>query len=251
MNEKTNEEKREDLKQIFNNEEEEQQGKKKKAFTLIELLAVIVILAIIAIIAVPAVMKILKDARKSAAVDTTYGIAEAAANYVSQTMLKNGGNFATEDLIFNCDTDDKKCILTQPSIDELNSNGVTAYDAEIDYKGARIKGGIVTIKKGGKEIIIDGLKVNEFTCYYNIDPHTEKDKASCDKVKSNEATTTTTTTSQVGSDENGSTETGSNESGSDNNGSSETGSNENGSDNNGSDNNGSSETGSDETASGE
>ena len=59
----------------------------KKGFTLIELLAVIVILAVIALIAVPQILKVLNNARKSAAEDSVYGVAESAETYVADLLL--------------------------------------------------------------------------------------------------------------------------------------------------------------------
>ncbi|MBE6160522.1 MAG: prepilin-type N-terminal cleavage/methylation domain-containing protein, partial [Lactobacillales bacterium] len=67
--------------------------KNKKGFTLIELLAVIVILAIIALIAVPIVLNMIEDARKSAAVDSTYGYIKAVEYEIGLDELKNKNRF--------------------------------------------------------------------------------------------------------------------------------------------------------------
>ncbi len=60
---------------------------KEKGFTLIELLAVIVILAIIALIATPMVLSMIEKARKSAFMDSAYGII-AAELAVAENMLE-------------------------------------------------------------------------------------------------------------------------------------------------------------------
>ncbi|MCI9233788.1 MAG: prepilin-type N-terminal cleavage/methylation domain-containing protein [Bacilli bacterium] len=61
---------------------------KEKGFTLIELLAVIVILAIIALIATPMVLSMIEKARKSAFMDSAYGIIAAAELAVAENMLE-------------------------------------------------------------------------------------------------------------------------------------------------------------------
>ena len=56
---------------------------KKKGFTLVELLAIIVIIGIIALVATPILLKIIREAKKQAFLDTSYGIVESGYNYYS------------------------------------------------------------------------------------------------------------------------------------------------------------------------
>ena len=130
---------------------------KNKGFTLIELLAVIVILAVIALIAVPQILNILNRARKSAAEDTTSGIAKSAENYVTSFMLKNNGVFPEGTLIFECTTDG--CIL-QTELNGYNKDNLTT----LDFKGTKPTSGTITISNSGKNIIANNLNINGFTC---------------------------------------------------------------------------------------
>ena len=147
--------------------------KKKNGFTLIELLAVIVILAVIALIAVPQVLKILRQARKSAAVDTTYGIYNAVQDYVSKLLLDNGGDLPSGELVFECDNSGS-CVLENYS--ELVASGYTVEE-KIDYKGGKVKGGTIKVTENGKRIDIYDLKINGFTCEHN------NEEASCDGLE--------------------------------------------------------------------
>ena len=61
---------------------------KKKGFTLVELLAIIVIIGIIALVATPILLKIIREAKKQAFLDTSYGIVESGYNYYSTKALK-------------------------------------------------------------------------------------------------------------------------------------------------------------------
>lgn len=146
--------------------------KKRNGFTLIELLAVIVILAIIVLIAVPQVIKILNQARISAAEDTTYGIYNATQDYISEILLKNGGDFPSGELTFTCDT-------TSCKIDNFSSLS-SEYNLEekLDYKGTKVKGGKIIVSNNGTDIVINGLKVNEFVCDY------KNEKSECIKLGS-------------------------------------------------------------------
>lgn len=79
---------------------------KNKAFTLIELLAVIVILAVIALIATPIVLNIIEKAKKSAFLDSAYGMLETAKLEYTEGLLEGTSgnktyNYPFEDLNFN------------------------------------------------------------------------------------------------------------------------------------------------------
>lgn len=58
----------------------------KKGFTLLELLAVIVILAIIALITIPQIIGVIDKSKKSAFIDSAYGIIEAGKLYYMDNM---------------------------------------------------------------------------------------------------------------------------------------------------------------------
>ena len=136
--------------------------RRSKGFTLIELLAVIVILAVIALIAVPQILKILEKARLSAAEDTTYGIVKSAENYVTEFMLQNNGLFPNEELEFKCEN--KKCEL-QNAPENFNIEDLT----NLDFKGTKPTGGVVTISNNGKTVVATNLIINGFTCNYPVD----------------------------------------------------------------------------------
>ncbi len=133
---------------------------KKRGFTLIELLAVIVILAVIALIAVPQILNILNRARKSAAEDTTSGIAKSAENYVTSFMLKNNGGFPDADIAFKCSDDG--CILKNNLDDSYNTDNLTT----LDFKGTKPTSGSITISENGKKVTAYGLIINNFVCNY-------------------------------------------------------------------------------------
>ena len=59
----------------------------KKGFTLIELLAVIIILAVIALIATPVVLNVVEKAREEAAINSAYGVVDAAKLYYTESLL--------------------------------------------------------------------------------------------------------------------------------------------------------------------
>lgn len=59
----------------------------KKGFTLIELLAVIIILAVIALIATPVVLNVVDNAKKQAAVNSAYGIIDAAKYVYTESLM--------------------------------------------------------------------------------------------------------------------------------------------------------------------
>ncbi len=96
---------------------------KKKGFTLIELLAVIIILAVIALISVPIILNVIEKARKSAFLDSAYGIMETAETYYATT------------LIFE---EKPKQLFTFPG------------DKTLSFKGTRPKSGYVEINDEGR-----------------------------------------------------------------------------------------------------
>ena len=146
--------------------------KKRNGFTLIELLAVIVILAIIALIAVPMVMKILYQAKLSAAEDSTYGIYNAAQDYIAKTLLENHGDFPFKELEFTCDK--TSCKLDNYSM--LISDDVILNE-ELEYKGKKVTSGKIRILNYGNQIEIVNVKINGFICKY------ENGKADCEDEK--------------------------------------------------------------------
>ena len=159
---------------------EKNSKKNEKAFTLIELLAVIVILAIIALIAVPMIMKILNQSRKSAAEDSTYGVAETVNAYIAETMLANGTDFPTETLVFECNN--TSCELNSETKTILDNAGIQ-YKETLDIKGKKPTAGTITISNGGHTIKASGLKFGNFICSY------DGEKADCGGSNSNSNTT--------------------------------------------------------------
>ncbi len=139
---------------------------KTRGFTLIELLAVIVILAVIALIAVPQILNILNRARKSAAEDSTSGIAKSAETYVTNFMLQNSGGFPDGTVTFNCTS--SGCNL-QTALDGYNTENLTS----LEFKGTKPTSGTVTIADNGKKVTASNLNINGFTCNY------DGEKASC------------------------------------------------------------------------
>ena len=115
---------------------------KRKGFTLIELLAVIVILAVIALIATPIILNMINDARKSSAVDSSYGYIEAVEYENQMNML-----------------DDKK----YPKIEDGVDIDALSTLSKINLKGTAPTSGKVTIKSGrvtSAELCIDKYLVS-------------------------------------------------------------------------------------------
>ncbi len=99
---------------------------KKKGFTLIELLAVIVILAIIALIAVPIILNIVSRSKKSAFLDSAYGLVESAKLLYAESILDGG---LSEEKTFSFD------------------NG---KPSGLEYSGSSPKGGMLIVTPNGE-----------------------------------------------------------------------------------------------------
>lgn len=109
--------------------------KKLKGFTLIELLAIIVILAIVLVITIPVITKVVKNANKSAVIESAYGYKDAINKFYATETLKNP-NFKLEDGTYNV-SDLKNMGVsvngTEPTEGwvEINKNMVTNYCIKI------------------------------------------------------------------------------------------------------------------------
>lgn len=129
----------------------------KNGFTLIELLAVIVILSVIALISTPIILEIISKVKKSAFLDSAYGILESAKLFFTENVLEEG---FTENKTF--------------LFENGTSNG-------LGFNGTNPKGGSLTItvdgkislaihnkewcaKKNAEETSIVILKYEESTC---------------------------------------------------------------------------------------
>ena len=87
-------------------------------------------------------------------------------------MLSNGGDFPSEDLTFTCDT--TSCKLDNYAVLSSSYN----LEETLEYKGKKATDGTIKITNGGKDIVIENLKVNEFYCNH------DGEKATCDKEQS-------------------------------------------------------------------
>ncbi len=99
---------------------------RRKGFTLIELLAVIVILAVIALIAVPIILNIVSKSKKSAFLDSAYGLVESAKLLYAESILDGG---LSEEKTF--------------SFDNGKPEG-------LNYSGSGPKGGMLIITPNGE-----------------------------------------------------------------------------------------------------
>ena len=127
----------------------------KKGFTLIELLAVIVILAIIALIATPIILQIITKARRSASIDSLYGVMAAAKSTYMETLL----DAEQIELPMTVNCDGTKCEYT-------DSKTPTPKTDTVKFSGS-IPTGTFTVDKEGKiEPTAENtfIKVNGFDC---------------------------------------------------------------------------------------
>lgn len=144
--------------------------KNNKGFTLIELLAVIIILAIIALIAVPTIMGIIESSRKSAAVDSAYGAISAAELWYTETLLEKNGSIA---MAADKDKFEVKCEATGVcTVSGFAEGEVDTEKAKLKIKGDAPTGGKMTIDPtagGEAKIGVGDLKINGYTCNYELD----------------------------------------------------------------------------------
>lgn len=122
--------------------------KKLKGFTLIELLAIIVILAIVLVITIPVITKVVKNANKSAVIESAYGYKDAINKFYATETLKNP-NFKLEDGTYN--------------VSDLKNMGVSV-------NGTEPTEGWVLIEKN--EIIEYSLKFDNYVSNYDSDSGT-------------------------------------------------------------------------------
>ncbi len=99
---------------------------KRKGFTLIELLAVIVILAVIALIAVPIILNIVNKSKKSAFLDSAYGLVESAKLLYAESILDGG---LSEEKTFSFDS---------------------GKPESLNYSGESPKGGMMVLTPNGE-----------------------------------------------------------------------------------------------------
>ncbi len=143
---------------------------KNKAFTLIELLAVIVILSIIALISMPIVLNIIEAARKSAFIDTAYGLIETAKlayveEFANDKLVTKIYEYPFEELKFSGSKPDGGMIRT----DELGNVEIAIHNnrwCAIKNKGdskvtlIKYEEGTCIIKDSAKDpvILLNGEK---------------------------------------------------------------------------------------------
>ena len=141
----------------------------KKGFTLIELLAVIVILAVIALIATPVILQIITKARKSASVDSLYGVMAAAKSTYMETLLDT--KQMELPAYIECNGTDCQIYHATPKPDATNPTTYEKGDAQTAATTVKFSGSIPTgdliIDKEGKIVPTAEntfIKVNGFDC---------------------------------------------------------------------------------------
>ena len=117
----------------------------KKGFTLLELLAVIVVLAIIALIATPFVTEAINEAKKGAALNSAYGLVQAAETYYVSRLISDpyDGNIVIA-------YEDGKATVTPSSPVEFK------YTGKVPNKGS------VVISKNGT-VLLDEITFDDFS----------------------------------------------------------------------------------------
>lgn len=135
--------------------------KNNKGFTLVELLAIMVILAIIAVITVPIISKTLKDSRKSAAIDSSYGYVRAVDKLYYSKSLND------EDIV-------EDGIYT---VSELKALGVSV-DGREPLEG--------WVELEGSEVVAFSIKIGDYvvTKYRDSEIVCEKGEVQPDEVTS-------------------------------------------------------------------
>jgi len=129
----------------------------KRGFTLIELLAVLVIVSIIGLIVVPIILNIVEKARKSAFLDSAYGIMESAELYYTTSFLFD---------------------------DKPTRTFIFPDDKELSFSGKRPKSGYVQISNEGRvELQLYNGKWCAYKSYYATTIHLEE--GTCTDFKGN------------------------------------------------------------------
>ena len=103
----------------------------KNGFTLIELLAVIVILALIALITTPIILNVVENAKRSAAVDSTYGYIKAIEYNNTMAQASNKYQLITE-------SDAKKINELVTIKGNKATEGIIEYDKNYNVATANI-----------------------------------------------------------------------------------------------------------------
>ena len=136
---------------------------KSRGFTLIELLAVIVILSVISLIAVPQIIDSINKANLKSSEESIVGLVKSAENYVTTFMVKNGGRFPSEKVIFECDGEECKL---QNEFKNKNYD-LTNLDY-LEFKGTVPTSGVVVISNKGKDISVPTATINDYVCNYMV-----------------------------------------------------------------------------------
>lgn len=136
---------------------------KSKGFTLIELLAVIVILSVISLIAVPQIVDSINKANLKSSEESILGLVKSAENYVTTFMVKNGGRFPSEKVIFECDGEECKL---QNEFKNKNYD-LTNLDY-LEFNGTVPTSGVIVIGNKGKDISVPTVIINDYVCNYMV-----------------------------------------------------------------------------------